>query len=429
MKVLWLCNIILPRVAESLNLKASNKEGWLSGICDAVSGNHDFTLAVASPMDISHDGFTYEQDGIKYYGFYEDINHLERYDKALEGRLGKIIDDYRPDVVHIFGTEYPHALAMCRAMHERGLSSGVLIGIQGVMDIYKDHYFDGLPVRVVKRVTLRDFLKQDSLVQQQRKFADRALNELEAIELTGHVTGRTPFDLMFSTRVNPNARYHFMNETLRDMFYDGTWYESECEPHTIFLSQGNYPIKGLHYMLEALSELKKAYPDIKVYVAGDNVTKHATVKEKLKLSSYGKYLLELIRKNDLRENVVFMGNLTGDEIKARLLKSHLFVCPSAIENSPNSLGEAMILGVPCIASNVGGISGIFRNHSDGLLYRDGDVSALIEAVKTMWGDNSPAEEYGTNASLHAHATHNPDTNYNRLLEIYGEIAAQNRGQV
>ena len=44
MRVLWLCNIILPSAAEELHLKASNKEGWLSGICDVVKENKDFEL-------------------------------------------------------------------------------------------------------------------------------------------------------------------------------------------------------------------------------------------------------------------------------------------------------------------------------------------------------------------------------------------------
>lgn len=37
------------------------------------------------------------------------------------------------------------------------------------------------------------------------------------------------------------------------------------------------------------------------------------------------------------------------------LKAHIFVCPSSVENSPNSLGEAQLLGVPCIGSIAGGI--------------------------------------------------------------------------
>ena len=55
-------------------------------------------------------------------------------------------------------------------------------------------------------------------------------------------------------------------------------------------------------------------------------------------------------------------------MKERYLKSGLFVCCSAIENSPNSLGEAMLLGLPCVTADVGGIKSIFDADKDGIMY-------------------------------------------------------------
>ena len=36
MKILWLCNVMMPMIAEQLNMEATNKEGWLSGLADVV---------------------------------------------------------------------------------------------------------------------------------------------------------------------------------------------------------------------------------------------------------------------------------------------------------------------------------------------------------------------------------------------------------
>ena len=36
MKVLWLCNVMMPMIAEQFSLEASNKEGWISGLADTV---------------------------------------------------------------------------------------------------------------------------------------------------------------------------------------------------------------------------------------------------------------------------------------------------------------------------------------------------------------------------------------------------------
>ena len=131
MRVLWLCNIMLPDVATKWGLKASNKEGWLSGICETVKRNRDFELAISFPAPKEYTNHVETIDGIKYYGFNEDTTHPEIYDESLEEELSFIVDDFKPDVVHIFGTEFPHTLAMCRVM--KNSCNKLLIGMQGVV--------------------------------------------------------------------------------------------------------------------------------------------------------------------------------------------------------------------------------------------------------------------------------------------------------
>ena len=52
MRVLWVCNIMLPVIAEALHREASNKEGWLSGLLSQIVAREDtgMTLAVAFPV-------------------------------------------------------------------------------------------------------------------------------------------------------------------------------------------------------------------------------------------------------------------------------------------------------------------------------------------------------------------------------------------
>ncbi|MGN1147253.1 MAG: glycosyltransferase family 4 protein, partial [Lachnospiraceae bacterium] len=318
-----------------------------------------------------------------------------------------------------FGTEYPHTLAMTKVC---GNKEKLLIGIQGLCFKYADYYMADLPKRIQKRFLLRDFLKQDNLVIQQKKYVLRGKFEIEALQNTGHVTGRTDWDRQAAAEVNPKARYHFMNETLRSNFYGPRWSIDTCERHSIFLSQGNYPIKGLHYVLEAMPEILKNFPDTKVYVAGDVITRYGTLMEKIKIGSYGKYCLELMKKYNLAEKVVFLGRLNSEEMCERYLKSHLFLSPSAIENSPNSVGEAMLLGMPVVSSAVGGVANMLTDKEEGLLYPYQDVNKLADAVCTVFADEEQAKAYGERAREHALRTHDPGTNYRRLLEIYRELA-------
>lgn len=76
------------------------------------------------------------------------------------------------------------------------------------------------------------------------------------------------------------------------------------------------------------------------------MTRYASVKEKLKIGSYGKYLRDEIVKYGLEEKVHFLGRLQAEDMCDAYLKSELFVSASALENSPNSVGEAMLLGMP-----------------------------------------------------------------------------------
>lgn len=62
-----------------------------------------------------------------------------------------------------------------------------------------------------------------------------------------------------------------MNETLRPEFYEGRWDLNGVEPHSIFISQGDYPLKGFHFVLQAMPKILKEYPDAKLYVAGKSI--------------------------------------------------------------------------------------------------------------------------------------------------------------
>jgi len=453
MKVLWLCNVMLPVIATQLGFEASNKEGWLSGLAHVVlkkRQENGITLMVAAPapeelFDEGESVCKHEvetRDGrILFLGFREDTTCPHIYDSTLEYSMKLIAEEAEPDVVHCFGTEYPHTLAMCRVFPRK---ERLLISIQGLCAVYANTYFASMPEKVIRSVTLRDFLKKDSIREQQKKFVLRGEMEIEAVKLAKNVSGRTPWDKFYTGLWNPQAEYFTLNETLRPDFYSERWNATRIQPHTIFLSQGDYPIKGLHYMLEALPFIREKYPDAKVYVAGNSLVNYATLKQKLKISAYGKYLRALIRKNGLEDSVCFLGRLNAGQMKEQYLRSHLFVCCSTIENSPNSLGEAMLLGMPCVSADVGGITGVFLNEKDGILYEgyrtaqnefdnvryeksneltlEEIAKNLADSVISMWSDEDRMELYCKNARNHARENHDREQNYTKMKEIYAKIS-------
>lgn len=440
MRVLWVCNLLPPLVAEKLKIEGSNKEGWITGALvrmmeESIEYRSVSELAIAYPVASSDKQSKAEvvignNFRVTCYGYYEDRNQPENYSMELEPRFHSIIKSYEPDVIHIFGTEYGHTLGVMKAVYECRNEAQkdssicvpeVLIGIQGIIYRCGEEYTADLPDEIVSSRTFRDLIKRDNIAQQQAKFLERGEMEKEALKLATNVTGRTDFDRDVISKLNPDATYFYMNETLREPFYSGTWDVTTCNKHTIFVSQADYPLKGFHILLEAMPIILEYFSDAKIRVAGADITAYNTLKQKIKISGYGKYLRTLISSYHLEDKVEFLGKLDAEAMKQEYLKCHTYVCPSSIENSPNSMGEAMLLGVPVVASRAGGIPSMITEDEEGKLFDPCNSDGLADDIIHIWKDDGLASELGAAAMNRARLTHNADINYNRLVEIYTKI--------
>ncbi len=453
MRILWLLNICPPAVGKALGLECSVREGWITGALNRFlaggregkgRAGEDMELGICFPVDplsgieISEKRRLYPLTGqapsagekrperqareagreVWLYGFREDLKRPERYDALLENRFARILADFRPDLVHIFGTEFPHALAMERVFQH---PERTLVGIQGLVGKCAESYMADLPPAVQKSVTLRDMLRKDSLLQQQKKFRIRGEREREILSGCAHVAGRTRFDREGTLAINPDLTWHRLNETMRACFYEGRWDRKSCRSFEIFVSQGDYPLKGFHYLLLAMEEILREFPQAHIRVAGICITGYDTLKEKLKISGYGNYLRKLMKEKGLTEKVTVLGNLTDTQMKEAYLNSHVFVCPSSLENSPNSLGEAMLLGVPCVASLTGGIPDMAEDGRSALFFKKGNVHELAGCICRIFRNDGLAESLSGQARIRGRQNHDGDANYARMLEIYREI--------
>lgn len=414
MKILWITNILFPAVCKELNLPIPVVGGWMfSGAEALLNASKNVKLNVAS----LYEGKTLESKQISNITYYliprSKPNHL--YDHSLESYWKQIKDILKPDIVHIHGSECPHGLAYINACG----NTGVIVSIQGLVSVYSTYYLGGIPKKEVKKnVTFRDIIRRDSLFNQNLKFHQRGAFEIEMIKKTSHIIGRTSWDKAHIWAINPQARYHYCNETLRNSFYNHKWEYDECEKHSIFLSQAHYPIKGLHQMIRALPLILRDFPQTKVYIAGNDFF---SANKSWRLNGYGKYIRSLMRTNEISDQLVFTGILSEKEMCERYLRSNVFVCPSSIENSPNSVGEAQLLGVPCIASYVGGTSDMVSHYETGLLYRFEETIMLAELVCQIFEDPYFSRKLSDSERSTAHRRHDPSVNTQTLIKIYQSI--------
>lgn len=421
MKILWVTNIPLPEASLLLNEKPTPFGGWLVNFADALSQQNDIDLSIAFPREQLNEIFRLQGEHIKYFAF-PSFNYKESHIRERTKDLEKIIDECKPDIVNIFGTEYSHTSAMVEVCNKKCVN--VVITIQGLVSVISNHYFAYLPQNETRKATFRDFIKRDNINLQKEKFRLRGEFEIKALKQVKHVIGRTTWDKACAFQINPSIVYHHCNETLRNEFYLKRWNIEECEKHSIFVSQGSYPIKGLHMMLQAMSIILKKFPDSKLYIAGPDITKYKSLKDKLRITSYGNYLRKLIREYKLRHNVVFTGLLNGEAMCDRYLKSHVFVSPSIIENESNSLSEAKILGLPCVASFVGGVADRINDKEDGYLYQFDAPYMLAHYVCEIFGNKELSLTLSHNARERALKALDKVENTNRIIEIYKKIISE-----
>lgn len=412
MKLLWLCNMMPGKVKEKISGKAVSGGLWVDHVLAGLR-QQGLSIHILCPGD----GVKGELDEkCSYKIFKEGLPYV--YLPELETGFGEELKKFQPDVIHIWGTEYGHTLAMVNAAEKAGVPDRVVVSIQGLCSVYAGHYAEGVPYRVQKENTFRDLVRRDTILQQQKKFALRGELEAAALKKVRHVIGRTDWDEACTKQVNPETKYHFCNETLREPFYEGQWSYDGCKKHSIFASSCAYPVKGFHYLLEAFSEVAKDYPDATLAVPGKSFINA----DKLRRTSYQKYLEELTRRYGLEDKLEFLGSLSAEEMKAAFLSANVFVLPSTIENSPNSLGEAMLLGVPCVSSDVGGVTNLMTHNEEGYVYQSTAPYMLAHYIKRVFAMKDQAQALGKAAREHAAKTHDPEKNLQDLLEIYRELA-------
>ena len=410
-RILWICNKKPAKVSIILNHSVDSFGGWLDSTCETLMEMDMVELYILFP------------DDIEYEGNWKTLSFFSFDEKNCRSRFLNVIGEIYPDVIHVWGTEFVHSNEALKACEQLNLIERCVVSIQGLVSLCgRYHFTEGLPNKVVKSYTLHDFLKQDNIAKSRERFIRRGIAEIEALRRTNHIIGRTDWDKAASQMFNPHAKYHFCNESLRRCFYENTWEIDKIVRNSIFVSQCSYAIKGFHYLLEAMPEILKRHSNAHIYIAGTDLL-NLSIKQRLLISSYQRYLLKLIKKNRLQEHVTFLGNLCEKEMCRQYLRANVFVSSSTIENSSNSVGEAMLVGCPVVTSDVGGIKNMLEHGKEGFVYQSSAPYMLAYYVNEIFEDDKLAIKFSENGKIHAIKTHDREVNMETLYGIYTEIMA------
>lgn len=417
MKVLWFS--VTPSLYSNKR-NAANGGGWIESLERIVSRAHDCTLAI-SFLDNTATEFKVQSDAVTYYPLiikrglikhYIDLYSSKYIDQLTIKKCVNVIEDFKPDIIHIFGSEW------CFGLLKEYTDIPIVIHMQGSWPPYRNAIMP--PSFSSNDDILRYFFnprKLLSLYLNRHGSLYRSKREEKILSINKYYMGRTRWDRAITRLYNPESEYYFCNEALRNAFIDESrsWCYQDANTHTIVTVGACNTLKGYDVILKTAKLLRQHCKDDIHWILCGADKKGIKIFEKksgIKSESVG---------------VTLLGKCSAEKIKDTLLASVLYVHTSYIDNSPNSICEAQYLGLPIISTNVGGIPSLFdTEYPNDMLVPTNDPYYLASKIIELINNEGKLQEMSNLNKSVSKKRHNDDAIYRSLLDCYIKILTNSK---
>lgn len=413
MKVLWFS--VTPSLYGQTT-SAHNGGGWIASLERIVRKCEQIRLAVAFMDPQNANLFKVEQDNVTYYpitikrsliGKIKDRYTYKEIDKLTLLSCNKVIKDFQPDVIHVFGSEW------CFGLIKQFTNIPVIIHMQGCWPPYRNAaYPPGYSYKDKLFKNCFNPLKLLSIILQEHLSKERSKREELILSQTAYFMGRTQWDYALTKLYAPRSRYFYCSEALRSEFMDKSqqWNLTKRSKYILVTVGGGHTLKGLDVVLRT----------------ADLLTKWSNVKFEWRLlgpTRKDMKLFESLTKiQSDKVNVYPLGRKSAMEVKEQLLGSDIYIHTAYIDNSPNSICEAQFLGLPIISTNVGGILSLFpENYPKDLLVPANDPYFLAYKIKETLANDSLRKDLSIKNMEIARVRHSEQEIISHLLRIYLQL--------
>ena len=382
-----------------------NAGGWISSLQKIIMDESSVQLGVA--FHYKDCDFKYEKENVSYYpipnqGFLSFFRKRRHSEYILQYYL-KIIEDFNPDIIQIFGSENDFG---CICKHT---DRPVVIHIQGSMPPYCNALFP-IEMNIYDFVFTRGLPIKRRIIGlcSKKSFKRRAKMEIDIIKNCNYFMGRTDWDKSLIELFNPQAKYFHVDEALRDNFLTTKkrwqWHEGKATIISVISSPW---YKGVDLVLKT-AKLLKQFTDIDFEwnIYGTRDILFFENKYGIKASDVGVYV---------------KGIATKEELVEALCDASCYVHPSYIDNSPNSVCEPQLLGVPVIATNVGGVSSILDNGNAGFLVPANAPYELANLINKLCKNKEISQRISEKEKAIAETGHDPQNILKQVLSVYNKI--------
>ncbi|MGL5319080.1 MAG: glycosyltransferase family 4 protein [Bacteroidales bacterium] len=329
-----------------------------------------------------------------------------------EARFAEVLRSITPDIIHIFGSEW---FGIQLLNYE---FPNIMVQIQGVAERWYSNYYPEQfrSFHAKWELFLKSLMHPKAMIwgisylHQYRAMGIAAKRESKALEKSSYCAGRTAFDKACILELNRKARYFHIDEILREPFYKSKkWkYNPQKDCIRIVSNISDRIYKGYDIVLETAALL-------------DQYTEEKIIWRIIGLSEHSE-CVKLFGKNSTMSHVKieFEGILDEKRIIDILLSSDLYVHPSHIENSSNSICEAQILGVPVLAKCAGGNESMLEHGEAGILFSSAEI--LAKTIAEIKENEDLLLKISEKGRATAAYRHNSDRIIKDTLSAYKTIA-------
>lgn len=418
MKILWFTNTP-SNASEEFDYKAFGG-GWISALESLIAKTKKYELGIC---------FYYNGGNIKkiiknnvyFFGIplqtgsaFKRIvsRHLSKLNDENPDYFNEIINEFKPDIIHVFGTESGFGKVLMNR------SEKIVFNLQGLIGPITKVYFPPAlsKFNILIKSDLDIIIRGLTSVHKYRMFNKMAVRERMIIKYYKYFIGRTEWDRNYIKLFNPGAKYFHCEEMLRDLFFNNEWVQpypiSDKSEIVIGTTISPHPFKGLNLIYNVQNILSNFNIRWKIFGIEQDDTLNKIIRRKMVA-------------NRNVQNINFYGQINSRELIKQLLTCHFFVHPSYMDNSSNSVCEAMLLGMPVLASCVGGIKSLVINDVTGFMFNPYDKYDLAGLLGHLIRNYDKAKNAGKNAREAAIIRHSPEKIISVLGDIYSFIYNDN----
>lgn len=328
-------------------------------------------------------------------------------DARLVAECRALVEEIRPDVVHIHGVEKSYGLALSR------LGVPFVATVHGLVHLLHRGWWGGMSVRDVARVqSLRDLAAGKGVVADYARLRRRGAMERDVLRRASLVIGVSDWDEAHVRALDPAARYVRIPPAIRPEFFARKWRPAADVPYLLAVTT-LYPAKGSLVLVQAFRQLVDEFAGLRLVVAGHPPTPG---------DPYQALLLDRVARLGLTSAVEFAGFRDASDLADLCAGAAVVVVPSFVENCSTALVEAMIVGAPAVVTFTGGTGSTAQDRWSATFVPPGDAELLAHQVARLLRDPAEARRLGSNARNAARARHDPAAIVAATLAAYESAA-------